>query len=186
MQFIEIAYAAEEVEARAEIQADGGVLGSLGINGPLFVFQLLNFALVTAILWFLILKPLTKKMTERAKLIDESLENAKRVQENLQKSEQQYQAKIDEAKVEASKLLNKAAEETTRVTAEMKIKAKNEIDLLVDQAKRNITIEKEEMFRGIKAEAADLIVRSLEKILSEKMTDEKDKKMIEEMVKKIK
>lgn len=189
MNFIDIAHAQEEVatEAHTEVaHEDTGVLGSLGISGPLFAAQLLNFAIVASILWFLILKPLTKKMQERAKLIDDSLENAKKVEENLRTSEQKYQERIDLAKVEASKILDKAAADTEQVTLAMKQKAKSEIDLLVDQAKRNIAIEKDEMVAALKKENANIIIAALEKILSEKMTGEKDKQMIEEMVKKIK
>ncbi|MCX6778657.1 MAG: ATP synthase F0 subunit B, partial [Candidatus Magasanikbacteria bacterium] len=78
MNFIEIAHASEApTELTETTEQSGGVLGSLGINGQLFVFQLINFILVAAILWFLILKPLTKKMAERKKIIDESLDNVK-------------------------------------------------------------------------------------------------------------
>lgn len=164
---------------------DAGLLGSLGINGTMFTFQLINFAVVASIVWFLILKPLTKKMTERQKMIDESIDNAKKVQDNLQKSEQKYQQRIDEAKVEANKVLEKAAAETEQMVSGMKGKAKQEIELLVDQAKRNIKIEREDMSRGIKKEAAELVVSVVEKFLTEKVDDTKDKALVAEMVKKL-
>ncbi len=182
MHLIDIAYAAET----AEPAATGGVAASLGINGTLFISQLINFAIVAAIIWFLILKPLTKKMSERQKMIDESIENSKKIQETLQRGEQKYQERIDQAKVEYNKILERATAEAQGMTDGMKVKAKQEIETLVDQAKRNIKIEKEEMVTGLKKETVDLIVTSLEKILAEKMDGKKDKEMIEEMVKKMK
>lgn len=181
MQFIDTVYAAETTEPGQT----GGVAASLGINGSLFIFQLINFAIVAAIIWFLILKPLTKKMAERQKMIDDSIENSKKIQDTLQRSEQKYQQRIDGAKVEANKILEKAFSETETVTAGMKNKAKQEIELLVDQAKRNIKIEKEEIMEGLKKQTADLIVLALEKILDEKVSGTKDKEMIEKMVKKL-
>lgn len=185
MSFIEIAHA-QEAEMHTEEAADGGVLSSLGISGPLFTAQLINFAIIAVILWFLILKPLSSKLRERAKMIDDSIENAKRVEENMHRSEKEFQARIDAAKVEAGKIVEKAASQADGVANDIKAKAKVEIDLLVAQAKKNIAIEKEETIQGIREEAAVMIVTALEKILSEKMSDEKDKKMIEEMVKKLK
>ena len=176
----------ETVTTETGTAVSGNPLAALGINPSLFLFQLINFAVVAAIIWFLILKPLTKKLNERQKLIDESIDNAKKIQDNLQKSEQKYQQKIDEAKVEAGKVIERAGAEAEKLTVDMKAKAKTEIDGLVEQAKRNIRSERDEMVADVKNAAAELVVTALEKVLSEKITDKKDHQLIEEMVKKMK
>ena len=170
----------------AETSSEGGVAASLGINGQLFVFQLLNFAIVAAILWFLILKPLTKKLEERKKIINDSLDKAQEVETNLMMSQQKFQEKIDEAKVEANKIIEKAYADSEKLGEEMKNKAKKEIELLVDQAKRNIQIEKEETIQGLKSETVNLIMAVVEKVLNEKITDKKDRDLIEDSLKNIK
>ena len=43
------------------------VLSSLGINGMQLVIQFVNLTIVLLVVWYLILKPLTKKMDERKK-----------------------------------------------------------------------------------------------------------------------
>lgn len=169
-----------------EAAPSGNPLSALGISPSLFAFQFINFAIVASIIWFLILKPLTKKMTERQKMIDESIDNAKKIQDNLRHSEQKYQEKIDIAKTEAIKILEKASADAERSTVEMKEKAKIEIEHLVDQAKKNIRMEREDMISEVKKAAAELVVTALEKVLSEKITDKKDHQIIEEMIKKIK
>ena len=105
MFFIDIVHASSEAASAAAEGAQEGLLASLGINVTLFLFQLANFIVVALILWFLILKPLTKKMAERQAIIDQSLENAKKVEENLHKSERKYQERVDLSKVEANKIL---------------------------------------------------------------------------------
>ena len=175
----------ETTSEHTETATNTGVLSSLGINGQLFVFQAINFAIVMVVLWFLILKPITKKMAERQKLIDDSIENAKRVDENLRRSERDYQTRIDTAKVEANKILEKTNVEAGKLSEELKAKAKTEIEGLVETAKRNIKIEKDNMVKGLKEETAGLIVAALEKILSEKIDEKKDKKIIEEMLEKV-
>ena len=185
--FIDIAWASETEETTTEATgASTGLLGSLGINGQLFLFQLINFAIVMAVLWFLILKPLTKKMAERQKMIDDSIENSKRVEENLRRSEKAYQDKVDEAKVESNKIIEKAGGEAEKLSADLKDKAKKEIETLVETARRNIKNEKAAMSAELKAETANLVVAALEKILSEKIDDKKDKKIIDEMLENIK
>jgi len=187
MNFIEIAYATPEAEEHTtESPQNVGLLGSLGLNGSQFVFQWVNFAIVVAVLWFLILKPLTKKLNERRQMIDDSIKNAEKMQKNLEKSDKDYQARMDNAKIEANKILEKAQVETTVIAEEMKNKTKNEIEQLVEHAKINIKIEKEEMMTGLKKETAEIVVAAMEKILSVKMDGKKDKEIIENALKDLK
>jgi len=190
MNFINIVHASNEeasatAEHTTEATADAGVFASLGINGQMLTFQFINFALVGVIVWFLILKPITKKMAERQKMIDDSIENSKKVEETLRRGERDYQTRIDTAKVEANKILEKTNVEAGKLSEELKVKAKQEIEGLVVTAKRNIQTEKDNMVKGLKDETANLIVSALEKILSEKIDEKKDKKIIEEMLEKV-
>jgi F-type H+-transporting ATPase subunit b len=173
------------VDTHGASNVDESVVASLGLNGQLFAFQLLNFAIVAAIVWFLILKPLTKTMEERKKLIDDSLDKAKQVDFNLQMAEIKFQERVDEAKAEHSKIVAKAQEEGVEITNKMKEKAQKEIELVVDQAKRNIKIEKEEMMVGLKEETANLVVAAVEKILEEKLDDKKDANLIKGTISKL-
>ena len=182
---MKIAYA-QETEPTTAAPADAGVLASLGINGVQFGEQLINFALIAVVLWFLILKPLTKKMTERAKLIDDSIEKAKRVEENLQKSEQKYQERVDAAKVEANKIVERAGAEATAAGEALKAKTKKEIETAVEAAKRQIVSEREGMVSELKSEVGELVAAALEKLIGEKLTAGKDKQIVEEMMKKMK
>ncbi|MBT5338434.1 F0F1 ATP synthase subunit B [Candidatus Falkowbacteria bacterium] len=174
-----------EVDSHGAATSDESLAASLGLNGQLFAFQLLNFAVVAAILWFLILKPLSKVLEERKKVINESLDKAKQVDTNLQMSEQKYQEKLDIAKVEANKIIEKASEQADQLAGDMKQKAKGEIELLIEQAKKNINIEKDEVMAGVKKETANLIVAAVEKIMNEKLDDTKDKALIEDTLKKL-
>jgi len=166
--------------------ADEGLAASLGLNGQLFAFQLLNFVVVAVIVWFLILKPLTKKLEERKKLIDESLDKAKEIETNLGMSEKKYEEKLDEAKVEANKVIEQAHSEGKKLGEDMKIQAKEEVEKIVQQAKKNIAAEKESMMEQVRSEAAGLVVAALEKVLNEKVDSESDKRIIQESLNKLK
>lgn len=161
------------------------ILDSFGLNLRLFLFQFANFIIVAVILWFLILKPLTKKLSERQHIIEDSLDNAKQVEANLAKSQEDYRLQLRLARAEAEKILESAGNEAGQLSEELKAKAKQEIEALVKQAKHNIQREKEEMMLGFKEEAASLVALALEKLINEKMTAEKDKKLINEIVSKL-
>lgn len=161
-------------------------LADLGINGYLFLFQLFNFALVVVILWFLILKPLLKKMEERQKKIADGLLQAQEAETALRMSQVKFQEKIDEAKVEANKILAVGVAVADQEKEKMMTKAKQEIELLVKQAKKNIEIDRVTMHEEIKQETAGLVVAAVEKILDEKLDDQRDMRLIQQTIEQIK
>lgn len=164
---------------------DSGVLASLGINGQLFAFQLLNFAIVACIVWFLVLKPLVKKMEERRKQVEESVDNVKAIETSLQMSEKKYQDKIDEAKVAANKILEKAHTESEAISKQIKEKAQKDVELLVMQAKKNIGIDKQEMKDELRKETAEMVVMAMEKLLEKKFSGKDDEKFIADILKSL-
>lgn len=177
---------ANETHEEVVTVTEGGIAASLGLNAQLFAFQLINFAIVALVVWYLILKPLTKKLEERKKIIDESLDNAKKVETNLFMAEQKFQEKVDEAKVAANKIIEKSHDEAEQLSVDMKDKAKTEIEKLVGEAKVKIKEEKEEVMRGVKAETASLVVAAVEKILEEKLDEKKDRELIDKSLKELK
>jgi F-type H+-transporting ATPase subunit b len=185
MSFIDTAFASPET-AEATTAVSDSLLDSLGINGSGVIIQLINFIAVSLVIWFLILKPVTKKMTERQKMIDDSLKNAEEIEKRLTKSQIDYQARIDQAKMDTNKILEHATKEAEELKQSMKTEAAQEIEIFIEGARKKIQQEKEIVIKGIKEETAQLISLSLEKILSKKLNSETDKQLVEEMLDKIK
>jgi F-type H+-transporting ATPase subunit b len=119
-------------------------------------------------------------------MIDDSIDNAKKIETNLGMSEKKYQEKIDQAKVDANKIIEKAGQESLVVAETTKEKTRKEIEQLVETARKNIKSERDESIAEIKEQTASLIVAAAEKILGAKIDVEKNNKIIEEAVKSLK
>lgn len=185
MRFINYALASAQEEFHPEtaeeaVEASEGVLASLGIDVSLFIFQLINFAIILAILWFLILKPLTKKMSERQGIIDKSIKNAKQVEENLKNSEEKYEDKLNQARKEAVKLIEESKANAEKAKQEILNEAEKESAETVEKAKKEIQAEKEESLKQIKTEAANITALAVEKVLNKEMNDEERKRLVKE------
>ena len=170
---------------QSEVSGNQDFFSSLGLEPHLFVSQLVNFLLVLAILWFLILKPLTKKLEERRQIIDESLDNAKRVQTELTMAEEHAKEIMMKAEQEGSRRIQTSVEEAEAASATARAKAKQDIEVLIAQAKRKIDDEKVTMRQEIRQETAALIISALEKILPEKFDKKTDEAFVKDMLKKI-
>src|SRR3989338_9915830 len=96
------------IAAESAAETSGGLAGvaaTLGLNGKLFLAQLINFGLLVLILWRLLYKPLVSFMETRAKRIVEGLDNAKRYDEKLKELESERQNVLVKADREAQKIL---------------------------------------------------------------------------------
>ena len=122
--------------------AEGGIFAALGLETTLFAFQLLNFLVVLLIVWFLILKPLVKKLDERRQIIDESLDRAKEIETKMGMAERLAQEKTAEARQVGDQIVAHSHEEARAVAEKMKDEAKKEIVQLVGQAKAQLQKEK--------------------------------------------
>ena len=162
------------------------ILELFGINWKLMLAQIINFAIVMAVLWWFALKPLTKTMKERSSEIEKGLSDAQKSAERLDEVEKIVNDKIKESKFDADVILNEArkqAEVNRQVDLE---KTKKEVDVLFNKAKEQIENEKTLMVKEVKTEVGEMIVMALEKILSAGLTKEIDKKYIEKVLKDLK
>ncbi len=162
--------------------SDVGLFASLGIDGSLLVIQFVNFALVFLTVWFLILKPLVKKMEERKFLIDESLDRAKIIETNLSMSQVKFDEKIAEAQIQSNKLIADAQIEASRFGERIKDDARKEVEGLVAEAKKNIAHEKKIMEKELREETIHIVLMVAEKLLGEKLDARTNTKFVEEML----
>lgn len=147
--------------------------------------QIVNFAIVVFVLWFFALKPLAKKMAERTKKIENSLEEAKKISENFKISKAQTDAMIIAARKDAMKIIENAKTSAERERGLNLQKARAEVEKVVLEGKSQIGREKEKMMQEVRGDVAMLVVAATAKIL-EKVNDKAmDKKIIEKMLDEI-
>lgn len=160
------------------------LIDTFHIDWKLLLAQIINFAIVFAILYFLAIKPLVKVMQERSKKIEKSVNDAKEIEEKLIISENEYAQKMAEAKKEANLIIEKAALHAEEKRQDLLKKAKEEIGQIINEEKEKMQLEKAKTLREIKSEVSDLIIASIEKILEKKFDNKENREMIIKIVKK--
>jgi F-type H+-transporting ATPase subunit b len=148
------------------------------IDVKLLIAQIVNFGIVFGVLYFFALKPLVKIMQERSNSIEKSLDDAKKIDQRMKQTEEEYKAEIGRAKKDASAIIEKANLQAEARKSEMIAKAKEEIGQIINSEKEKIRSEKAAILKEIKGEVADLVAASMEKMLDEKGSDGVVKKMV--------
>ena len=137
----------------------------------LFFWMLLCFGIV----FFLLAKfgfPIIVDMVDKRKaFIDESLENAKRANLQLEHIKEEGDRILTEARSEQTKILREANEMRAKIVNDAKESANVEASKIMEEAKAGIQKEKELAMRDVKNQIASLSIDIAERVLRKELDD---------------
>ena len=150
-----------------------------------WLWRILNFAILVAILVKFANKPLREFLKKRTELIEKSLKEAQEAKELAEKALAEVEERL--------KLKDREMEE---ILARARLSAEKEQDLIIrqgeqmkekilEQAKNNIDYELRQAKESIKAEAVEIALELAEKKLKDKLTKEEQVRLIEESLKRM-
>ena len=145
------------------------------VLGLLF-WMLLAFGVVVFVLVKFGFPVIIKGVEDRNKYIDESLLAAKQAREELASVKANSENLIDEARKEQSRILAEAAKTRDIIVNGAKDKAAEEASKIMESAREQIALEKEDAIRQIRREVAVLSVDISEKVLRKNL-DKKNEQM---------
>ncbi len=152
------------------------------IDWKLLIAQIVNFGIVLGVLYFFAMKPLMKVMNKRSSDIEQSLENAKKVEEELRDAQAKKENIVTEAKKEAQIIAANASKEADKLREEKLHQTRTEMEKLTERAKQDIQSEKEQMMKEAKQELADLIITASSKVIGKEVDAKVNKELIDETI----
>jgi len=121
--------------------------------------------------------PVIVKMVEDRKIyIDQSLEVAKKANEQLSNLKMEGEALIAAANKEQGRILKEAMQEREKIVHEARKQAETAAQKELEEVKKQIQLEKEEAIRDIRRQVAILSVDIAEKVIRKNLS-EKDAQM---------
>ena len=159
------------------------IVSTFHVNVELLIAQAVNFLIIFLILYFFAFKPISKIMQERTATIEKSLDDAKKIEENLASAEAESQAILSRAQKEYSEIINQANKSAEENRQKLIAKTKEEVAEIIKKEKENIQVEKEAMLKEVRGEVAELVVLATEKIIKEKLDSQKDHEIINNAIK---
>lgn len=157
-------------------------LDKLGISLPGLIGQVVNFAILLGILYMVAYKPITRMLDERANRIRESMERAELVKQQSERTEQDFQAKMEEARRQGQAVLGEAAQVGERLKDEARQEARREAEAIIARARTAIQMERDEAIAALRREVADLVVLAAEKVISTSIDKETHQRLIDEVL----
>jgi F-type H+-transporting ATPase subunit b len=151
----------------------------LGINWGLLIAQLINVGLLLWLLTRFLYRPVLDMLNRRTQRIQESLQDAERVKEQLARAKQDYDAELARARQEAAGILTQAQERAKVQEQEIIAQARQEGERIRNEAREQATQEREQLLRDLKNQMAELVTVTATRVLGEELKSNHDR-LIEE------
>ena len=148
----------------------------------LFIWTILTFLVLLALLSKFAWKPLLAALQARSERIAQSLDEARRAQEEMARVKRESAEIIRQAHVEASTIVSSSRSDAERVREETKQKARAEAVAIIAAAQRQIDAEAVRARDDVRREAADLAVAIASKLIRRNISVDDNRVMIDEMI----
>lgn len=159
---------------------------ALGIDWKLLIAQLVNFALLFFLLRKFLFRPILKILDDRRARIAKSLSDAQKIEEELAKLEEKKEKELKRAQEEGQRLLGEVKLVRDKLLEEAKSQATLEAQRVLEKAQKQIAVEHAQMYRNLKKEIATLTLLAAEKLISQKLSEQKNEDFIKDIIGKIK
>jgi F-type H+-transporting ATPase subunit b len=151
-------------------------------NVGLMIWTLVVFGLS---MWFLgkfAFPRIQEALDKRQKAIEESIDNAERARADAAELLAEYRERLAAAREQADEIVSKARKAGETHEAEAVADARRKREELMEQTRREIESETRRAIQQIRAEVADLTVLATEKVTRKSLTDDDQRKLVEQAV----
>ena len=123
-----------------------------------FIITIVNIAILFLILRKILFKPVTKFMTDRTKLVQDSLDQARQDKITAQKLLAEYRDKLNNADADAQEIVNAAIKYANREKDAILAAGRAEAEAMVASGRNQLEGEREAMLARFRLEAAALVM----------------------------
>ena len=143
------------------------------------------FLLLLAVLYKFAWKPILTALDEREQSIKKSIEDVERIKTEMDSINNTRQKMLLEAQEQSKEIIENSRKAAKEAAQTIERKAKDQAQISLENAVRDIKEESQKAQQALREESAKLAVGLAEKLLEEKLNSEKDKKVINRIIKDI-
>lgn len=153
----------------------------------LIFWQIVVFILLFIILAVFVWKPVAEALRAREGMIEDSLKAAELAKDEMEQIKADNEYLLQEARFERDEILKKATEAANMIKEEARSETKKIADKMIEDAKSTIETEKKAALAEVKSLVSSLSLEIAEKVIREKLADDKSQKaLVEKFIKDVK
>lgn len=156
--------------------------GPMDPSGSMFLWTLLTFCTVSAVLAKVAWKPILAGLDKREADIRQSIENAEKVASELAGIEETRHGIISKADEDAKGIVTRARRAGVEAERVIRDKAKDEIAILRENADREITAAQEKARADLRRESVESAINLAGKLIGENLDDNKNRQLTDRLI----
>lgn len=168
--------------ASAEAAPQGGILGTLGIDVKLLIFQTIAFLLLLWLLAKFVFPKLGAMLEKREKLIEDSVKAAKEAEAAATKASDETAKLMKKARKDADEVVSSAKAEAAAMVEKAEKKSRERAEQIVADAEAEIKNDIEKARTVLKKETIELVAAATEKVVGKAVSADVDAQIIKSAV----
>ncbi len=158
----------------------GDTARDFGVDWPHLISQIVSFLIVAGALVVLAYKPILNVLDERKRRIAEGLANAEKIKQELARTEAARQEVLNQANLQANRLIEEARAAAARVQEQETQKAIAAAEQIIAKAREAAAQDHARMLTELRREVGRLVVETTAKVTGKILTIEDQRRLAEE------
>jgi F-type H+-transporting ATPase subunit b len=154
-------------------------------NVGLMVWTLVLFGVSMLILWKLAFPRISAALDRRQQAIELSIDEADEIRRKADELLNEYRERLAEARQQADQIIERARKTGEAHERDSEEQAKVRRERLMEQTRRDIELETQRAIQEIRREVADLTVMATERVTRKTLTEEDQRRLVEETLNEI-
>ena len=163
----------------------GEIARTFGVDWAHLVAQIISFSIVCIALQRWAYKPVLNMLAARRQKLAEGLANAERIKAELARTEEQRRGVLDQANIQAAKLIEEGRAAAAWVQEQETQKAIAAAEQIVVKAQEAAAQERMRMLADLKSEFGRLVVEATANVTGKILTPEDQQRLAEETTRQL-
>ena len=152
----------------------------LSFDPGLFLWTIVTFFIVLAILKWKAWGPLINALDKREEDIREALASAEKARQDAEKASSEYEDMMKKARVEAQQIVADGKAAGERVKNDIESAANDKANEIIEKAKAQIDAERRKAIQEIKSSVVDLSMDAAAKVIERNLDSDDNRKLVDQ------
>lgn len=154
----------------------------LGLDLKYTISQILSFLILFWLLQRFLFPPLLRILNERSDRINTSLRQAEEIQQQLARTQADYQERMEQARRESQDIVARATQMGEKLKDEIVADAHQQSEAMLNRARVEITSERERAVAELRGQVADLALLAASQVVGKSVDDATNRRLVQDFV----
>ena len=152
----------------------------LSFDPGLFMWTIVTFFIVLAILKWKAWGPLINALDKREEDIREALASAEKARQDAEKASSEYEDMMRKAQAEAQQIVSEGKAAGERVKNDIQSAANDKADEIIEKAKAQIDAERRKAIQEIKSSVVNLSMEAAARVIEKNLDSDDNRKLVDQ------